>query len=859
MKKQTLRQLETRIVVCAGILTFGLLMILFAYNGLAPFGSRSLAVMDADIQYLDLFSYLKNVLAGKSSLGYTFGKTLGGSGIAIFSYYLSSPFNLLVVFFSNQQLPVFFDLIVALKLTLAAVTFAYFSVHRFPQKMEENAVLYLLLSVGYGLSQYALAQSSNIMWLDGIYMLPLILLQVYEIVQGKRSWSLTVLVGLAIVFNWYSAGIDCLFTAFWFLLEFGLRATERKPAWKEFLSAAVHYVAAMLLGVMLSAVLFLPTIGALKKSTRGSIHLGDLKNLSMLGELPTAFQNYTYGSVSDLGSVALFCGSLTIILVISIFFNKELSLQKRVFLGGVFTVSILLFYWNPLYVTFSLFQWVSSYQYRYSYLAIFALLFLALYGGLAVTQKMLRRVASIAIVYSLALITLFYLKPVNTRAHVYATAGFILLTSGTYLLGKRFAQNQKAKRLLAGFLVVVVSADLMLNADLLIRTYSTENRQYFQAYYTAQKNLIDTIQKDDPSFYRISQTTTRSMGENGLTAYYNEGLAYNYASISGYTSSPDDIQREFLDRLGYPINGENMCITNTSILSADSLLGVRYILSPYDIQGLEKISGTAENGKAIYQNPYAFPMAFTYDAQENHSDTETAENPFLYQNALYQQLFAGSNDLYTPLEYTWEVDKNTLKIHLSVPSGKRIAVYGNLPWNAEMNARIYVNGQFMTQYACWLSPTVFYLPVQGETCEIEVQADSLQFDLDRMQFYALDLETLEQDAELANARSVDSLSMEDGKVQATVTAKSGERLFLSIAADDDWNILLNGKPADIELIGNCLYSIALEEGENTLSMQYHVRYQKAGLAVSLLALVLLCGLRRRRKKNAEVQKEEIIG
>ena len=102
----TLSQRKSKIgvITLSGMITFTILIILFAIKGLAPFGDRSLVVMDGDIQYLDFFSYYKDVLIGNNSIGYSFGKTLGGSNIAVFSYYLSSPFNLLLIFFGNALL-----------------------------------------------------------------------------------------------------------------------------------------------------------------------------------------------------------------------------------------------------------------------------------------------------------------------------------------------------------------------------------------------------------------------------------------------------------------------------------------------------------------------------------------------------------------------------------------------------------------------------------------------------------------------------------------------------------------------------------------------------------------------------------
>ncbi len=118
-------------IIIPGIITFIILMFVFKRQGIAPFGSSSLVFFDADIQYLDFFCYLKDVISGKNSIIYTFSKTLGGTNIAVFSYYLTSPFNILVVFFNKEELHNFFDLTVALKLSLASITFTYFGIKRF--------------------------------------------------------------------------------------------------------------------------------------------------------------------------------------------------------------------------------------------------------------------------------------------------------------------------------------------------------------------------------------------------------------------------------------------------------------------------------------------------------------------------------------------------------------------------------------------------------------------------------------------------------------------------------------------------------------------------------------------------------
>lgn len=113
------------------VLTFGVIYILYYLGGRSPFGNTSLACEDGYYQYMDLFAFYKDLLAGKQSIKYSFSNGLGMPGIAMFSYYLASPWNLLLLFFDKDNLHNFFDLLVALKLSLASMTFYIFVRKRF--------------------------------------------------------------------------------------------------------------------------------------------------------------------------------------------------------------------------------------------------------------------------------------------------------------------------------------------------------------------------------------------------------------------------------------------------------------------------------------------------------------------------------------------------------------------------------------------------------------------------------------------------------------------------------------------------------------------------------------------------------
>ena len=831
-------------------LVTGLIMLIILYIGdYVPFGTNTMASMDADIQYLDFFAYFKDVLSGRNNISYTFSKTLGGTSVAVFSYYLSSPFSLLVAFFAKNQLEFFFNFTIVLKLMMCSLTFCVFLTKRFKVSVADcwKRAAAVILSVSYALCQYTIAQSSNINWLDGVYLLPVLLLFVYEIVNGRTSgWKLAVAVGVSILFNWYTAGINCLFMVIWFIVEYTLLPSDKrkKMHFETFFCRFIKFGISAFFGVMISAVLFLPTITALKNGNRGSIDWSLITNPSFNGTLLSFIPKYVYGGTSEPypSSLAVFAGCMAAVGFISVFLSKASSRKTKVTLG----VAV---YWNPLFVAFSLFKSATSYWFRYSYLNVFILLFIASYYFLAVVEQDYLQPLKSAAIFAVLLVTFDYLTGTNNWNNVYATAAMslligILLSSLFYhqMIGTT-RQYKWAILTICGVLCVVCMLDLAVNTDLLLKSYRASDADSNDAYFEQEEKLISTIREEDRTPYRISQTKTRNQNRAGdnLTANYNESLAFNYWSISGYTSSPDDRQRKFLEHVGYPINGENMNITNTSILAADALLGVKYVLSDYPINGLSKREnlGTA-NGKDVYENPYVLPMAFIIHGNPEFNNLNT-ENPFLFQNDVYSRFLGRKVDLYRPVPY--EIIQNgngeavPLIFRIRIPEGN-YAVYGNLPWNSDIAAKLSINGSFQSMYAQWGSPSVFYIPYSNATADIALStAQAYDLNYDKVQFYALDLSLLAEVTKELKSSVPEHTNIQNGAAEITINqAHEGDVLFLSIPKDCGWEIINNGQEISSDTLDGCLDLIKLNEGSNNIVMKYHVPRIKRG------AVVTACGL-----------------
>lgn len=830
------------------ILAVLILLPIFYLQDLAPFGANSLASMDARIQYIDFFAYLKDLLEGKADLNYTFSKTLGGTYIAVFAYYLSSPLNLLVVFFDKAELNIFFDLLVVLKLCIAAVSCGVFIQYRF---RKISALFAVLLSVSYALMQYNIAQSSNIMWLDGMYMLPFILLGVHRLFEGASIRLLSISIGLSILFNWYSAGINCLFSGLWFIMELLMAALAQKRE-RAFLSKMLfRYILAAALGIGLSACLFVPTILALMEG-KGGVGLSGL-SLGILGNPLTLISNLTLSAKSSQGSVSLYTGSFAVIGCISYFLSAKKGTSEKRIHGLMAAVVVMLFYFGPLCFIFSLFRPVSSYWYRYSYVGCFVIIYLAgcFYSRWEEYDRdtTSRNIFKAGCGVILALFILDYGVSIFPFKYTSLTVCIYFLVSCILAVRLKCVAFHALRYGCTVCLVITAAVDLGANAYLLTKAYRVTNIDKDIAYIQDESALIEDLKRFDSGFYRVNQTLTRHQREEKLTANYNEAAAYGYASISGYTSAPENIQLNFLDHLGYRINGAVMNIVNTSILPADSLLGVKYVLADIEIPGLKRIETIpAKNGKCVYENPYSLPMAFIYSGSRKFDSKP--DNPFLYINARYSELLGQPAELFQPIEYHDVKDSSGVEYLLSAPSDQPALLYGNIRSSKELNAKLYINDMFQTGYSKWLAPSVFYIPQDGQT-EIDVRLET-DGDLDSIQdvqFYKLDLRKLEQISTQIASAAAASISIENGKISGTVTAKDGELLYLSVPYHAQWKILRNGEPVEPMLFGDCLMSIPLIEGTNTIEMTYTIRGMKIGICISGLSMAALVWCARRYRKG----------
>ena len=137
--------------------------VLCILHDIYPFGGNSNLAYDLKIQYSDLILYLREVLLGNADIGYSFSKSLGGSLVALYGYQLSSPFNLLIVFFTADQFQLFVFVVTALKLALCGLTFSIFIKRKYKGLLNWQVIAG---TSAYAFTQYTIGQMTNLLWLN---------------------------------------------------------------------------------------------------------------------------------------------------------------------------------------------------------------------------------------------------------------------------------------------------------------------------------------------------------------------------------------------------------------------------------------------------------------------------------------------------------------------------------------------------------------------------------------------------------------------------------------------------------------------------------------------------------------------
>jgi uncharacterized membrane protein YfhO len=79
-------------------------------------------------------------------------------------------------------------------------------------------------------------------------------------------------------------------------------------------------------------------------------------------------------------------------------------------------------------------------------------------------------------------------------------------------------------------------------------------------------------------------------------------------------------------------------------------------------------------------------------------------------------------------------------------------------------------------------------------------------------------------------------------VEGTIDCDRDGLLYTSIPQDGNWRAQVDGKDAEVLLVGDAMVAVALTQGQHTVSFTYHNAAFSLGWKISLGCLIVFLGL-----------------
>ncbi len=829
------------------------ILIAFCYD-MAPFGDITILRMDLYHQYGPLFAEFRDRLVSGGSLLYSWQSGGGGSFLGNFFNYLSSPLSLLVLFFKHINITNAIALIIMLKCALSAASFTYYL------KASDEFKKHNPITAGFGLlyafSGYFIAYYWNIMWLDGMLLLPLIVLGIERIINDKSPKLYVITLALLIISSYYMGFMACIFAVLYALTYyFGKYGFE-----KRLIRAGGNFICFSILAAGISAVCLYPTLHALKacSATSGTFPSDASTYFNIFDFLANHMASLepTIRSSGEDVLPNIYCGIATVMLAILYLYIKSIPIKEKisralllVFLFLSFDINVLNYIWHG-------FHFPNDLPYRFSFMYSFVLLTVAFKALIRIRELKGKDLLNIGLGTCVFIVLLEELgsKNVNTATIIVSLVFAVLYTIVLSLLNnKKFLASSVACLLFCCMFAEIAIANTdHYDIDQPKTNYASDYTDFRKI-----KNKLDEREGND--FYRMELTDLRTRmdpswyGYNGVSAFssmayektanlqYNLGMFGNY--INSYTYNPQTPVYNAMFGIKYLVNNSEKIKLNDKIYTqvASNKKFTAYE-NKYSLPIAFCVSNNIENWNSSFNNPFETQADFIEKAtgvsgvfdtlvptEINYSNlNEFGDDEIMTGNYMFSKTSVGESSSFT-LTITPEKDQNVY-VYVKSDDVDTITVRdldGNLQIDQDVDEEYILDiGE------CKANKPIFIdIPV-AETASGYVDAFVV----------GLNTEKFEEAYKIMKSGSISMTEFSDTKFKGTVDAAEDCILYTSVNFDDSWEIMVDGKALtydDVIQIGDALFGIKLTAGEHKIIFDYQPKGLKQGAIISVISAALV--------------------
>ncbi len=811
-------------LLAAFLLPVFILLLIFAYRGIFPFGEESFLRSDMYHQYAPFFSEFRYKLLNGKSLLYSWDVGMGVNFAALYAYYLASPFNWLLLLCPSSMVIEFMTYMIVFKSGLSGLTMAwYLKKHTGTKKFGA-----CYFGVFYALSGYMAAYSWNIMWLDCIVLLPLILYGLERLVYKKKGLFYCLMLGLSILSNYYISIMICIFMVIYYV---SLLLLEKRVGWKEWLHSFGLFCIYSLLAGALAAAVLLPEIAALQSTASGDFNF------------PTTLEIYfpIFDMIArHIGNVDvetgldhwpnIYCGVAVYIFMGLYFLSRRISIREKavygvllIFFYASFSFNILNFIWHG-------FHFPNSLPCRESFIYIALVLTMCYRAYMYLDEVPKHQFAAVTLVSIIYIIFAEKLVAYDSfeTGICYAAIVILLLYLGVFY----FYKNKEHFAFTAAFLAIaLVSTEALIN--MAVTSIPTTSRTDYMEYDQDIKSVTEPLKTTE--FYRIDRTNARTK---------NDGAWYHFPSVSLFSSVANAGVTDFFKQIGCEGSTNAYSIVGSTPL-IDSLFSIKYALYEGK-QNNPRLSLYSFSGDTyLYENPWTLPLGFILPDIVELDWKRDLSSPADVQNDL-------SNVLEVP-ECLKLINGEEQDGSFSFTAPEDGEYYISVANRRIESAELYVGDKSRsidTLKRGYLVETGYI--EAGTSVILECSDDKDGFiDASAYRFEEAGLKAI---YEKLNAHPLNLEIYDEDAMMGTIDAGDGGTLFLSIPYDEGWTIKVDGKKAITRPVWKAFTGVELTEGTHTVELEYSPQGLNQGICISITAVIILSVIaaaeyRKRKKKR----------
>ena len=817
--------------------TIAVLLIVVYRLNVYPFGDNAYLWTDAD-QYFAIEHYF-GTISGVNDIFYSWGNVLGGNALSQLAYYSFSPYNIIFILFNNHM--IFAAHAVAyLKILSSAISFCFCLSYFYD---DENYLMKSLLSTSYAFMGYMVFYGWNVSWMDGVIMLPLMLVGLYKIVNKKNILLYVVSLTFALISNFYIGFMLCVMS-FIFYISITLMVNDKFGLGIK--KTIFKYGFASLICGGFCAFLLIPTYLSLPSSRK--LSLADIFNGMYLNIKPADILSGLFtGQINTLDGNAplIYVGAFVVVLDILFFISGKICLKKKMISAAVLLTFVFSFqnsFINKIWHGLSNNAW---FNYRYSFAFSFVLLLMAYEAYILVREDAFGKRDYIFAGGLLLTVALFVMQNANEKIQMLGLSYDILFVGIVIVLLVRRCHKYKPFKV---FLAVGMVLSLVCNSNLYLKGYGLQS---ISAYGHNKEIMLDAFQTiNDSSFYRMDKSFQHGRCDGNL---------FNYRGISNYASTENLENENFIKRLGVQHSWMHARYNTNLPIATESLLGIKYILTN-TINGKDYEQLGNYNDITYYRNPYALPIIFGSNSIDNFSLEDMSDFDIL--NTIWKSM-SGLDENVFEENITANDSEDNQKIlnvsvvksgsaYLYVPDGTctALTIYG-MPEDKVIN---YTSDQ-----------EIYYIGElnEGDSLQITIETDDENYNVDNIKCCIENREEIKKISKLVNQQNLSIREISSSHL-AVEYAGQDKVIITTIPFDEGWRIYDDGKEVTTEKNWNNFVAFQLDDSdEHHIEMIYRpVGYSfgaKMGIASGLLLLLYeIVEFKKSRKKRTLMAVQDLM-